>query len=378
MRIKVILFILILSVISGVALSAPWYQEKVNQESANRVAGDQTKLIPVTLKDGTSTINLLDDTPTGEWGDTATYITTSGDTIMYKTGSQSLKIVAGNTIAAGNLVQRTLVNVDWSLNESVGFWFRTTLDSDTGDWTVRLINGTTASDLSLPPPTTVLTWEWVELDISGLAVASRDNISKIQIRCGSGGAGKNIIMWFDYMWKWDASAETDLGVDVQISGHGGAASLTNSLWSTQVEGTNYITSYVTGNDFIVSIGDLSAYSGFILVVTNDPIVPTSNVKTLIASTTRLHSTWRVTVTTINRTITSTDDVIICNGTATITMTLPAATGTGKIYFIKDVSTYSVVVDGNSSDTIDGMLTQTISSWDSIMIIDYATGKWVIL
>ncbi len=72
---------------------------------------------------------------------------------------------------------------------------------------------------------------------------------------------------------------------------------------------------------------------------------------------------------------TTDEVIIV--TATCTVTLPAATGSGQTYRIANEGTDSVVVtiDGNGTDTIKRSLTQTLYSGEDLIITDYAAGKW---
>lgn len=71
-------------------------------------------------------------------------------------------------------------------------------------------------------------------------------------------------------------------------------------------------------------------------------------------------------------------IIIVNSTSPITINLPAAIGQGRIYYIKNVNTGVVTVDGSGSETIDGELTQTINQWETMPICDYATGTWIIL
>lgn len=78
------------------------------------------------------------------------------------------------------------------------------------------------------------------------------------------------------------------------------------------------------------------------------------------------------------TATSSDFVIICNKATAMTINLPAASGSGKVYHIKNVNIGQVTVNGHDTDTIDGELTQTTEQWENITIIDYKTGVWAIL
>lgn len=77
-------------------------------------------------------------------------------------------------------------------------------------------------------------------------------------------------------------------------------------------------------------------------------------------------------------MTTTDEVVVCNSTTAFTITLPAASGSGRTYAIKNINTGSITVDGNSSDTIDGQTTQVLGQWDAIQIVDYAANAWVII
>ena len=82
--------------------------------------------------------------------------------------------------------------------------------------------------------------------------------------------------------------------------------------------------------------------------------------------------------------TLTDSDYTCAVTASsvnITITLPAVSGTtGRVYNIKkmDSTAYTVIIDGNASETIDGDTTQILSSqYDNLQI--QSTGRaWLIL
>lgn len=74
---------------------------------------------------------------------------------------------------------------------------------------------------------------------------------------------------------------------------------------------------------------------------------------------------------------SNDEVIECNGTFTVT--LPTASDIkGKIYYIKNIGSGTITVDGDGSETIDGSATQSLSSqYDAIQI--YSNNfNWFIL
>ena len=79
-------------------------------------------------------------------------------------------------------------------------------------------------------------------------------------------------------------------------------------------------------------------------------------------------------------ITSNDEIVLLNhATDDVVVTLPAATGSGKVYYIKNINTGAVTVDGASSDTIDGELDILLANkYDSIIIVDGAANTWYIL
>jgi len=82
--------------------------------------------------------------------------------------------------------------------------------------------------------------------------------------------------------------------------------------------------------------------------------------------------------TSNYTIESIDNMIICNKETVMTITLPPASGGGRVYYIKNIGAGTVTVDGNSSDTIDGDLTQVVFQHEGIQIADYAANKWAVI
>lgn len=78
------------------------------------------------------------------------------------------------------------------------------------------------------------------------------------------------------------------------------------------------------------------------------------------------------------TLTVSDTILYCNSATAYTQSLPAASGSSKVYYIKNINAGVITLDGNSSDTIDGELTQTISQNECITVHDYAANKWAIL
>jgi hypothetical protein len=66
-------------------------------------------------------------------------------------------------------------------------------------------------------------------------------------------------------------------------------------------------------------------------------------------------------------------------TASATLTLPAATGTGQAYSVKAAGdAVTVIIDANGAETIDGKLTIILAPRDGVQIIDAASGVWDII
>jgi hypothetical protein len=77
------------------------------------------------------------------------------------------------------------------------------------------------------------------------------------------------------------------------------------------------------------------------------------------------------------TATIADDVILCNGTFTVTLPT-ASSASGVKLNIKNIGTGAITIDGNSAETIDGAATQTISvQYNSLTIISNGSAWYVI-
>jgi hypothetical protein len=74
---------------------------------------------------------------------------------------------------------------------------------------------------------------------------------------------------------------------------------------------------------------------------------------------------------------STDELIVASGT-NYTITLPVATGSGRLLWIKYSGSGTINVQGSGSDTIDGQNIQSLLNGDCLQIADSQTGMWVIL
>jgi hypothetical protein len=80
--------------------------------------------------------------------------------------------------------------------------------------------------------------------------------------------------------------------------------------------------------------------------------------------------------TLPYTLTANDDVVLCNGT--FTLTLPTAVGiSGKQYHIKNISTGLCTVAGDGTETIDEALTINLIQHEAIRIISDNTEWWIL-
>lgn len=78
------------------------------------------------------------------------------------------------------------------------------------------------------------------------------------------------------------------------------------------------------------------------------------------------------------TATASDYLIVCNKGSAMDIELPTATGSNKEYKIKNIGAGVVTVNGLGAEVIDSANTKTLNQWDSVDIIDYIAGKWVIV
>jgi hypothetical protein len=74
---------------------------------------------------------------------------------------------------------------------------------------------------------------------------------------------------------------------------------------------------------------------------------------------------------------STDELIVASSSG-YDVTLPPATGTGRLLWVKYVGSGTINVDGSNSDTLDGASSQSLLQYDSLMVSDYLTGAWAVL
>jgi hypothetical protein len=77
-------------------------------------------------------------------------------------------------------------------------------------------------------------------------------------------------------------------------------------------------------------------------------------------------------------ILETDYTIVCNKATPFTVTLPVGINLGQMYFIKNVGVGTITLEGNGTDTIDGITNQSLAQWDCLTVQCYEANKWAIL
>lgn len=85
------------------------------------------------------------------------------------------------------------------------------------------------------------------------------------------------------------------------------------------------------------------------------------------------TTLDITSKTADYEITAADEYIRCDGTFTVT--LPATTGSGDVYFIANVGTGTITVAVTGSDTINGTTPLTIPTMTIAWYCDAVAGNW---
>jgi hypothetical protein len=73
------------------------------------------------------------------------------------------------------------------------------------------------------------------------------------------------------------------------------------------------------------------------------------------------------------------ELVVCNATTAFTVSLPSASGSGRIIAIKNINTGSISIDPDSADTIDGTTSEfVLGKLGCMTVVDYAANKWVVL
>lgn len=233
-----------------------------------------------TLTDGSASAKtkaLMDDSPAGEWtaigGGTADP-TPVNDGTLARVGSGSLKIPFANAAVAGDGVKFTAFTAEnWEAQESVGMWVYSSIPLAAGDVVLKTVDSTGDVAFDMPAVATSHRWTWVEFNISGLGGGTGDAVTNVKLALSTAGAARGAFnLNVDGAWKWDATEELALGVDL-VDSPGAVRrvlAMTKANTGTHdaaalVEGTDYFIHRESGNDFLVCISNLSAKAAWALV-----------------------------------------------------------------------------------------------------------------
>lgn len=83
-------------------------------------------------------------------------------------------------------------------------------------------------------------------------------------------------------------------------------------------------------------------------------------------------------TTTAYTISTPNYLIIYNLASGTETTMPSATGSGRVYHLKNIGIGDLTISASTGQLIDGQGSQVITQWDSVGLMDYASGSWVII
>jgi hypothetical protein len=245
-----------------------------NALAKNELSGlPRIKLVGIgTMANGTTNTVITDigdsETPATKWTAIDADVTMSNDSVNYRQGTASLKFAFGTGVDATDGAINTLSsgNQDWSNDESVGFWARPSIAFAAGDLKFGITDSVAGETLTSIPALTANKWQWVEVDISGVANASKDVVTDVTIEAAAAGvtkilAGSNVTLNVDFIVKWDGAEEETLGAGILQDGVLSVtvvdATDTGSTSSTLTEYTDYFVHYQSGDDAIVFITDQS-------------------------------------------------------------------------------------------------------------------------
>lgn len=248
-----------------------------NAGAKNELAGlPRVKMVALsTMTNGsTNTLALTDDTPAGEWAAHDADTVVAADAVIYRVGSNSLAITFTVTADAGDGAHDG-VSYDFTDDESVGGWVRCNTTLAAGDIVFDITDsGAGATATNLPALSAANVWTWLEVDISGVANASKDVISDISLELSAAGAAKAAAgafkCYFDWVYKWDAADEEALNTAILQDGVLSVLTIATAAGSANTpamaaEATDFFVHYETGSDFIVTMTNQSANSGVALI-----------------------------------------------------------------------------------------------------------------
>jgi len=225
-----------------------------------------------TMANGTTNTIITDigdsETPATDWTAIDVDTVMSNDSTYYRQGTASLKMAIAATADATDGCTNALAsgNQDWSDDESVGMWFYADRTLEAAD--LQLVISDSApkdSTADFPAYTTANVWQWIEINIGGIANGDKDAITDLSIELSAAGAAKAALgafnVYMDFIVKWDGAEEEALNLAIPYDGVLSLtvidATNTSATCANIVEYTDYFVHYQSGNDAIVIISDQS-------------------------------------------------------------------------------------------------------------------------
>lgn len=224
-----------------------------------------------TMANGTSETSIVDygdtQTPTDDWTAVDGSTTLSSDNTYFRESTHSLKMIVTTAATVNDGCTNPLGtgDQDWSDDESFGMWFYADRTLTAGDLVLHVTDNASDDTVNFPAYSTADTWEWIEINIGGIANGDKDIITDISIELSSAGetvaGGGEFIVYFDFMVKWDGAEEETLGEGIPYDGVLSLAMIdaTSGAATTSVltEYTDYFVHYQSGDDEIVIMSDQS-------------------------------------------------------------------------------------------------------------------------
>ena len=177
-----------------------------------------------------------------------------------------------------------------------------------------------------------------------------------------------------------ALALNDVLMYIRGRGYDGSWTGSRAGLSLVADGTWDATHHPTRIDFSATTNGSSASMGVVATMYGSGVlnIPTGGTYNINGAP-HVHNTGRrcaVRIITGSDSATSVDEVIVCNSTSALTVTLPTATGSGQAFTIKNINTGAVTVSV-AGDTIDGVTSQILGQWDGMDIVDVSANVWII-
>jgi hypothetical protein len=207
--------------------------------------------------DGTAeTILLIDADPTGEWTAKGAHVTATADTTYYKDVTSSLKLAFTAEAVITEGVTIDIANDDWTIDNSFGFWIRSSKTLGAGDLLLLVDDTTLDTKFNVCAVATANKWTWCEIDVSSLASGLGDAVDKLHIVQAAATVAAPYDIYLDAAYKWAVADEDALGEDILQDGVLGAVNTTTG--GNLALYTAYFVNYQTGADAIVYIANESA------------------------------------------------------------------------------------------------------------------------